>query len=148
MRKLLPLLGVALLAAGCGEGAGNGGGQPGSGETVTYSRTGGLAGTSERLIIRPDGRAKLEVGYQDPATTEFTVPPAELDKLQDALAGFGDIDGAGTQTGCADCYLYSLTVGDRTIEADDTNFPKPLNGAREMLEKLKHNNYPGNAGPG
>ena len=148
MRKLLPLLVVALLAAGCGDSDGDGGGRPGSGETVTYSRTGGLAGTSEKLMIRPDGTAKLEVGYQDPATTEFTVPAAELAKLQDALAGFGDIDGAGTQTGCADCYLYSLTVGDHTIEADDTNFPESLTEAREILEELKHSNYPGDAGPG
>lgn len=146
MWKLLPLLALAALAAGCGDDD-----EPtrsGSGETITYSRTGGIAGISERVTIEPDGAAKLEVGYQDPAIAEFTVSGDDLEKLQDSLAGIGDVDGPGTQTGCADCFIYALAVGDSTIEADDTNFPEELNDARSQLEEIMQRNHPGDAGPG
>ena len=88
-RIALILATAALTAAGCG--SGDGGTTiseprvPGPTDTlVVYKRTGGIAGVQERLYVRPDGAARIEVGGFKPKATRFRLDPAELSRLRDA----------------------------------------------------------------
>ncbi len=83
-RALVPLL--LVLLAGCGEEERRGEPRvpaPGPSDLlVRYDRGGGVAGLQERLFVRPDGAAAVEV--RDRRRT-FELSGAELDRLREAL---------------------------------------------------------------
>ena len=83
MRTLL-LAGLALvLLVGCGDDDGGGGSTGGEqvaklSGPVTYERGGGIAGRRDRLVVQPDGSAKLTVQN---ATKSIRLTAAELATL-------------------------------------------------------------------
>jgi hypothetical protein len=83
MRTLL-LVGLALvLLAGCGDDDGGAGEKPaGLAGPVTYERGGGVAGRRDRLVVQPDGSAKLTVRT---ATKSIRLSDAELADLRREL---------------------------------------------------------------
>ena len=86
MRTLL-LAGIALvLLTGCGDDGGSGGGTEKSATLtgpVTFERGGGIAGRRDRLVVQPDGKAKLTV---QTATKSIQLSDAELADLERELA--------------------------------------------------------------
>jgi hypothetical protein len=120
---LVAAVALAITAVGCGDEAGNEPAPAPDVETITYSKTGGIAGVSERLVIEPDGAAVLKVGYMDPAVVEFDVPEAQLEELTETFdeVGFSELQSPTEDSGCADCFLYDVTLGDQSVAGDDIN---------------------------
>jgi hypothetical protein len=118
---------IAATAIGCGGGAGSTD-PTADGPLVTYSRGGGIAGVDERLRIEPDGSAVVSVGI-DGRQSSFALTDHELAQLRGELeaADLGSVDAQGPPTGCADCFVYELTYGGRTISYDEASpVPEPV----------------------
>jgi hypothetical protein len=118
------LVAVAAALAGCGDGGGS--------ETITdlepapaaitFEKSGGIANTFQRLEVSPGGDATLIVGG-DPAVS-FAVPEPRLAALRGAAAAANLEDvGPITDTGCADCFVYSVSYGDAKGTRDQSDMP-------------------------
>jgi hypothetical protein len=110
------------LGAGCGD---DGDGEaPADGPLVEYARSGGVASTPERLTISNDGAATLVSGIEE-QRSEFTLDEAELADLRAELeaANFDTVGKPGEPNPCADCFIYEVVYGGRTISYDDIDTP-------------------------
>jgi hypothetical protein len=92
-------------------------------ELLSYTRSGGIAGVSERLVIAADGSATLRIGFGDPDERRFELDSAQLERLRDLLAA-ADFAGVGPDRGigCADCFQYEIAYAGKTTafaEIDD-----------------------------
>jgi hypothetical protein len=91
-------------------------GDPGtSGVLLSFTRSGGFAGTTETLTVRADGRAELEGDASPPGRLE--VPPELLTRLEEELQGL-DWTRAATEpqnVDCADCFTYDIRASGRSI---------------------------------
>jgi hypothetical protein len=116
MRLAIATALTALLGAFAG-GCGSDSDDPATadGPLVTYERSGGFAGVSERLEIDSDGSARLSLGQPDPAEQAFAIGDSELSKLRSDLraADFAAIDPT-SGLGCADCFEYEIAYGGQT----------------------------------
>jgi hypothetical protein len=96
-----------------------------NGALVTYTRTGGVGGIDEHLRIEPDGTATLS--YGEPANSErsFDLSADELDRITGLLnaADLGSMPANPEPTGCADCFVYTVEYGGRTVTYDDATPP-------------------------
>jgi hypothetical protein len=82
---------------------------------LTFSRSGGFAGTTETLTVRADGRAEVEGDASPPGRIE--VPPELLTRLEEELQSL-DWERAATEpqnVECADCFTYDIRAGERSI---------------------------------
>lgn len=129
MAGLPTLVLVALMTlAGCGssdEPADSDGPVQTDGSLVNYARTGGVAGIDEGLRVEPDGAATVTIG--EPSNTErsFQLADAELDRINSLLeeADFDAMPENPPPTGCADCFVYTVEYGGRTVTYDDASPP-------------------------
>ena len=139
MRTLL-LAGIALvLLTGCGDDGGSGGG---GGETatltgpVTFERGGGVAGRRDRLVVEPDGKAKLTV---QTTTESIQLSDAELADLERELAK-ADLTSlpadSTSKTPVPDTFGYRVTYDGTTVTADDPAMPDKLRGLAAGLGAL------------
>ncbi len=139
MRTLL-LAGIALvLLAGCGDDGGSDGGAEKSATLagpVTYERGGGVAGRRDRLVVEPDGKAKLTV---QTATKSIQLSDAELADLQRELAK-ADLTSlpadSTSKTPVPDTFGYRVTYDGTTVTADDPAMPDKLRGLTAGLGAL------------
>lgn len=86
-----------------------------SGVLLTFRRSGGLAGTTETIVVRSDGRGKIEGDTTPPQRLD--VPPELLARLEEELRNL-DWARAGTEppnVDCADCFLYSIRSGGQRL---------------------------------
>jgi hypothetical protein len=86
-----------------------------SGVLLTFTRSGGFAGTTETLTVRADGRAEVEGDASPPGRIE--VPPELLTRLEEELQSL-DWERAATEpqnVECADCFTYDIRAGERSI---------------------------------
>ena len=139
MRTLL-LAGIALvLLAGCGDDdGGGGGGEPAARLTgpVTYERGGGIAGRRDRLIVQPDGKAKLTVRER---TKSIELTDGELDELARDLehADVASLPKDSTsKKPVPDTFGYRVTYGGTTVTTDDPAMPERLSGLCARLGAL------------
>jgi hypothetical protein len=121
------------LLAGCGDGEQTET-TPSTGPLVTYERSGGIAGVSERLQVGQDGGAVLITG-PDRERTTLTVAGDELERLRSELeaADFSDPDGP-PGAGCADCFAYRIEYGDEAV--DFIEIEEPAESLRPALDHL------------
>ena len=124
MRMVAICVGAALLALPPGCGGDDGGDRAPEGPLVVYARSGGIASMPERLTIEVDGSATLEYGI-DGETASFRLGGDELDNLDAELeaADFDAVEQPGEPSTCADCFLYEVVYGGRTISYDDVDTP-------------------------
>ncbi|GAA5195513.1 hypothetical protein GCM10023322_62370 [Rugosimonospora acidiphila] len=140
------LAGLALagcVAAGCGAGAPQPGAAPtpmpqtpagsapatdpsGDGVLIRFDRQGGLAGLTDRLVIREDGGFTLQ-RRRPPLSRSGRLTEAERAELVRMLAGsgFGTLPATQSARG-SDLFTYHLTYADRQILAQDGGIAAPL----------------------
>lgn len=120
---LLIVLTVAQL--GCAEGAGDTPSNEDSSEEsetdstngvlLTFSRSGGLIGTTETITIRSDGRAEVESDASPPRRIE--IPPESVNRLEEELQSLNWERAASEpdNVDCADCFTYDIRSGGQRI---------------------------------
>lgn len=88
----------------------------GDGVVVRFVRSGGFAGTVDRLVLRSDGSGVVAGDFQgSPERVELRRSSlARLLRQLDAVwpASGGEI---GASNGCADCYLYEVTYAGTSV---------------------------------
>jgi len=122
---------------------GSGGMDP-NGPVIVYSRTGGIAGTSERWELYPDGRVVSREG------DDYQVEPQQIIDLVAAFeqAGFFEMQHpAGPGGNCADCFTYEVAVrlGEKSNQLSFTDvdsnlsaeFMQTMQQLNEFLDGLK-----------
>jgi len=116
---------VLLTTAGCGA---EDGPRELSGP-LTYSRGGGIAGRMDRLVVQPDGAARLTTRQGGERAIELT--PRQLADLERDLrdADFGD---APTESRndppIPDTFGHRVVYEGRTVSAEDEAMPERLRG--------------------
>jgi hypothetical protein len=129
--RTMLLAAIALvLVAGCGD---DGGGivsyGPGAlSGPLTFERGGGIRGRRDRLVVQPDGKAKLTVRDK---TKPIQLTDAELAKLRSDLDGtdLGSLPPDSTsERPVPDAFGYRVTYGGDTVNTDDPAMPDELRG--------------------
>jgi hypothetical protein len=83
---------------------------------ILYHRTGGIAGTDDRVVIWPDGLVQVTGKVLAPGTTR--VPPERLAKLIGMLRGWDHLRDE-YPADVADAYSIAISYGDKTVTAFD-----------------------------
>ncbi|MDI9633762.1 MAG: hypothetical protein QXL43_00355 [Methanolinea sp.] len=103
---------------------------------VDYSRTGGIAGFSDRMVIYSDGQAVYQTRQK---SGSFVLDPDEMERLERLLR---DVEAAGLNgtypapSPGADYFTYTLVIGNRTIVTETTGVPDALAPLLEFLEQV------------
>ncbi len=130
MRELCIFFAVlALLAAGCTE-------STTSAVLVEYSRTGGIAGFDDHLIVYENGTAVLT---RRTVEGTFVLDSVILDILRDDLeaADFPTLDKQyPAPSPGADYITYRITYRNRTVTAETTAVPEQLEPAIRTLDNI------------
>lgn len=116
---------------------------------VTYERGGGVAGVLESLVIENDGSATVTVGVEQ-RSNEFELAEADLELLEQELAAadFDDVEEAPANSGCADCFEYTVEHGDERLTIDDLDQPGPsLQKLLGHLSVIAADHYPPGVSP-
>ena len=119
MRRALIGLGLLIVAIVGGylwlrslsENAGPGESQDGGGVVVRFVRSGGFAGTVDRLVLRSDGSGAV-TGDFDGSPAPVELRRSSLDRLLRQLDAAWPASGRpinSPSNACADCYLYEVT---------------------------------------
>lgn len=104
---------------------------------IVFSRSGGIAGISNRWTIYANGRITDEAGQ------EYLVPSSEVDELLAAIndSGFFEAEMPPRKLGfCADCFTYALIVESEGRTAQirftdaDTDIPQEI---RELFGRIQ-----------
>jgi hypothetical protein len=127
---------LALLAAGCGDDDDEGGGKAALQGPLIYERGGGIAGRRGRLVVQPDGTAKLTVRDK---TSEIELKPSELDRIA-ADVEQADLpsvpENSRAPRPVPDAFGYRIQYGASEITTDDTAMPEALRGLVARLGGL------------
>jgi hypothetical protein len=103
---------------------------------VDYSRTGGIAGFSDRLVIYSDGEAVYQTRQGSGA---FKLGAEEMERLHGLLR---DAEAAGlngtypAQSPGADYFSYLLVFGNQTIMTETTGVPEDLVPFLTFLDEI------------
>ena len=102
-----------------------GGDVPVTDTLVAFTRTGGLAGNNDKLVVRPDGSYVITTRQ---GTRNGKLTADELAALKTALASvdFNKMPTANDGGAMADGYTYTVTYNGRQIEAKDGGIPPAL----------------------
>ena len=102
---------------------------------LIFMRQGGLAGTNDRLVVRPDGAWTLTTKA---GTKEGKLTPAELTALKAGLeqVGFSKLPKVNGSTNVADGYTYTITYGGDEVVAKDGAVPTALQPVITTLNGL------------
>jgi len=119
VRKLLLLLIVlAAVELGCSpepESADPTNDPDSSGVLLTFTRSGGFAGTTETITVQSDGRVEFEGDAAPPQTLEL--PPELLNRLEEELQDL-DWERAAKEPAnvvCSDCFTYDIRAGGQQV---------------------------------
>jgi len=105
-------------------------------QSIRYTRTGGLAGTNDRLIISPDGTAVATGPLWGNRSGRLT--PEKIAAVAAALKGWDSVRGRYPAVpGVTDPFELSLTYGDKTVRATDvSDVPETFQRAQTLLDQL------------
>jgi hypothetical protein len=129
MTKLAAISIVALLVSACANNPPNGprGVQfsptaapvPAAATTqpILYHRTGGIAGTNDRLVIWPDGFVQIDGKLFTPAVTRL--PPERLDQIESMFRGWESLKSEYLSNNIPDAYTITIHYGDKAVTASD-----------------------------
>jgi hypothetical protein len=102
---------------------------------LVFTRTGGLAGTNDRLVVRPDGAWTLT---SKSGTKEGKLTAAELAALKSTLdqVGLSKLPKVNDSSNVADGYTYSVSYGGNEVVAKDGAVPAALQPVINTLNSL------------
>jgi hypothetical protein len=137
LMRMAILTGLALalaVAAGCGsDDGGTGDEKPALAGPLTYERGGGLAGRRDRLVLQPDGTAKVTAFGR---TREVELAGKELDRVAAALdsAELSSLPARSTSPKpVPDAFGYRIQYGTSEVTTDDPAMPEKL---RALVARL------------
>ncbi|MBI5962087.1 MAG: hypothetical protein HY863_01305 [Chloroflexi bacterium] len=100
--------------------------QPPTEWEIDFSRSGGFAGQAQSITISSNGNMVAQ-NLRSGEKLESKLSQDELEKLAGMLAQACPFEGSRTNMGCADCFIYKLTVTmngrQYSLEASDMNVP-------------------------
>ena len=107
---------------------------PQTSEAILYHRTGGIAGTDDRVVIWPDGLVQVR-GKVMPEG-EAWLSKEKLRDLRTALAGWSSLQAEYPFKGADDAYTIQITCGGKTVTASDLcpDLPEPFKRAYQAIE--------------
>ena len=126
---------AASTSTSTGASASPGGGQNVGDTLLTFTRTGGLAGTNDRLVVRPDGAWTLTTKS---GSKEGKLTATELAALKSTLAqvGFSKLPKVNDNGNVADGYKYTISYGGDEVVAEDGAVPTALQPVITTLNGL------------
>jgi hypothetical protein len=142
MALLATALMCTAMGAGCGGPPAVPADSPASHFAISYERSGGLAGTAQRLAIRPGRRAIMSTRDRRtayPKTFRFRVGVRRVEGLRRALARaeFATIESpAPGPAVCADCFLYAIRYRGHEVDFDESDVPDGLAGVLRQIEAI------------
>jgi hypothetical protein len=86
-------------------------------QPVLYHRTGGIAGTDDRVVIWPDGFVQVTGRILTPATGRLSDDRAA--SLYAMFAGWDNLQDSYQSAGVMDAYTITIAHGGKTVVADD-----------------------------
>ena len=128
MRTIAVISIVALLLSGCANNRSNGprGVQfsPSSSQKqatttqpILYQRTGGIAGTNDRLVVWPDGFVQVDGKLFTPAITRL--PQERQAKILAMFDGWEKLEDEYLANNIPDAYVITIHYGDKAVTASD-----------------------------
>jgi hypothetical protein len=84
---------------------------------ILYHRTGGIAGTDDRVVIWPDG--VVDVSGKLMSAGMARLPSERLSSLLALFADWPKLKDQYLAAGVADAYTITISYGDKSIEASD-----------------------------
>jgi hypothetical protein len=121
---------VVVLLAGCAQADQAGGGRgtspttpPGKAmDRVTITRTGGFAGVNQEIVVMSDG-AWTYTDKRTGSSQQGQLTADQLDQLGRLVSDpeFTQARPASRGASCADTFIYTIAVGDLSINFDDCN---------------------------
>jgi hypothetical protein len=114
---------------------------------IDFRVTGGIAGVDQTLMVNSDGDASVRTRYRQGASTEhFHLSPADISALADKLvAARIEALPQSPPSGCADCFEYTIGLGDSPYRTDQVSAPKRLEPLIAACAKLVSEHTSGNA---
>ncbi len=102
---------------------------------LVFTRTGGLAGTNDKLVVRPDGAWTLTTKS---GTKEGKLTATELAALKGTLeqVGFSKLPKVSNNGNVADGYKYTINYGGDEVAAEDGAVPAALQPVITTLNGL------------
>jgi hypothetical protein len=107
--------------------------------TISYERSGGLAAMPQKLVIRPGRRATVTAldAHGRRRSVEFSITAKKVEQLRAAAetARIGDV-APSPPSGCADCFVYSVTYRGETASVAEVDVPARMRGLVSRAEAL------------
>jgi hypothetical protein len=88
-------------------------------QPILYHRTGGIAGTDDRVVIWPDGVVEVDGKLMTDAKARVT--PQRMEHLAHMFDGWGRLDDSYVRNNVEDAYLIRIYYGGKAVEATDIN---------------------------
>ena len=86
-------------------------------QPILYHRTGGIAGTDDRLVIWPDGFVQVDGELFSPAVARL---PAERHAgIRALFRGWDQLKGEYLSNNITDAYTITIHYGDKSVVAND-----------------------------
>jgi hypothetical protein len=101
---------------------------------ILYHRTGGIAGTDDRVVIWPDGVVQVVGRQLVPVNRQLNVD--RFAHLRSLMSGFEKLKDQYVSAGVADAYTITITCGGKTIEATDLS-PELPNQFRQIFGEIE-----------
>ena len=103
---------------------------------ILYHRTGGIAGTDDRVVIWPDGLVVVTGKILPDA--EGRIDGEVLERLRRSFTGWDQLNDTYLASDVADAYLITISYGDKTIEASDLapNLPETFRRIFTEMEAI------------
>src|SRR6476620_9701417 len=86
-------------------------------QPILYRRTGGIAGTDDRVVIWPDGFVEVDGKLMTASVSR--VMPDRLAHLTEMFRGWQNLQDTYLTSNIPDAYLITIHYGGKTVESSD-----------------------------
>ena len=103
---------------------------------ILYHRTGGIAGTDDRVVIWPDGFVEVTGKLLPEGSTRL--PKDRRDHLVSLFADWGQLQDNYLASNVADAYTVTISYGDKSVTALDLapNLPRQFRDIFTEIEAI------------